>query len=292
MIRKDFRNALLVASTSAIAFVQPGCDGTAQTHYAGGPAMSLPVPTALQRTTLSKSAMSASLSVDGGSPQAMTISGNTASWSGARPDGEASYAVTISYSASGTETTLVTAQKSSSSGTVTFTEADFTYTDSDGDGYTNLRELEAGSGPRSSGSIPDDLDDNYEDNDSPGTAYDLSAFQNQWISLLSTGAGYLTENDTVDFFVIDLRTDTPATLTLEVLCNTDNMLGGIGYYDSDNEFYIESDPNKDYCDNDESDPLTWTVSDVQAERYYVLMSAFDENGNVIGVNGAYTLRWY
>ena len=271
-----------------------GCDGSAGTQYVEPEGIDVPVPVALARATLDKDNLRATLSINGAEPVQMSISGNQAIYSGPKPSGEATYEITIQFvNSSGGTTTLMTGRVTSSGSRVAFSERNYQYTHSDDDGYTNIRELEVGTDPFNTNEFPADLDDNYEENDSNGTAYDVSGLQNVWLDQnLSTFYGVLTTSDSYDVFKIDFSDGAPADLTLEAICNSEEMLVGIGYVDASGDFIVDSEASKNTCDQNTNDPLTWYVSNPQDTVYYIVaFGRIGDDGNITPVDAFYSFRW-
>ena len=180
----------LLKSTSYLLclLMLSACGNDIETSYVdnGTDTGSITLPRALLRaSTTVKNNLNVFLTVNGGERVEMSVNGDIATATVDQPSGSATYQVDVEYQsdASSAAVPIVTASKSSSSGTVNFTEADFVFQHSDTDTYTNLREVEAGSDPSSSDSRPGN--DNFEENETFATAYDLTAFDG--VDLLAPG---------------------------------------------------------------------------------------------------------
>jgi hypothetical protein len=250
------------------------------------------MPEALQRASFPDSGVvNAYITVDrasGGARQSMDISNGQASFSDDIADGSHSFLLEMDFVDSKT-INLIKAEKtvtvsSSSSTSISFTEKDFTYTNSDNDFYTNVREIEAGSDPFSSDSVPSSGDDNYEDNDTYPKAYDITALEgvlvnNKW----TTSYGILTPSDNIDLFKI--VNGTHKRLIAEVWIDPGVTSGfRVLSEDGTTEKKVGIASNIQELENDITS-ATLTVDSAENRNYYLVF--FSETS----ASGTYAMRW-
>ncbi len=260
---------------------------------------SIPIPQALQRATLpSDGRLTASLLVDDVPEVEMSVVGNT--WSATREisDGAHKISLNVTYESTGAASIIpvVTASKDitiSGPTNIEFTEQDYNYSHSDSDGYTNLREIEAGTDPSDANDFPSDFDDNYEDNDTKATAYDISFLKGIVLDRsLSTNLGVITTNDSIDYFKISL-TDT-TTFNVEFWFPAANQQfeldGAVVLLDSGGNPTFAGTVTKNEFINDEFGEVQnaiISVSNPKAGDYFIRIIAVEP-----GVNqGLYRIKW-
>ncbi len=283
---------------AVLLIVTSACSEGGGEYVISGDDGGMAMPQALQRATFPDSGtVSAFITVDrdqGGGRQAMTINGNTASFSGKVDAGTHDFFLEILYESAefSSPLTLVEAElenvtvSDSSATTINFTEANYQYIDSDGDAWTNVREIETGSNPTIRSEVPADRDDNYEDNDSTATAYDITGLRGIDINTnLSTGQGLITTSDPADFFKVTLPT-AASSITAEFLLTT-GTLGGLLYLNENNEFVAGTSREFDTGDPDNRN-FVWTFTNPEPRDYYLFTFTEDlENP----VPGAYFMKW-
>ncbi|MCB1755414.1 MAG: hypothetical protein KDJ38_07820 [Gammaproteobacteria bacterium] len=254
----------------------------------------IPLPQAMQRASFpSGGSVTASITIDpqnGGTAQAMTVSNSGLSFSGRVDDGEHEFLLELFYSSSSVERLrLVSASKTvivDGATDIQFRERDYEYENTDDDFYTNVREIEAGSDPRVTSSTPSDRDDNYEDNDSHGTAYDITGLRDILIySGISTSYGVITAEDSSDYFKMTLD-ENFSVFDVELFLDP-SLDVNLEYLDSNggNPTIIGEPVNVEVLENDVLHG-TVRVTNAQARDYYLNVFATEDD-----IEGTYALRW-
>ncbi len=309
--RELIKRATTVASPLLFLSLLSCSGGEEQSRFVQGTSDSkteVALPQAMQRASFpSNGTVSAFVTVDpnsGGTRKTMSISASTASFNTQVSAGEHEFLFELFYDSPSISQTvpLVTARKSitvAASGTTTlgFTEKDYTYLNSDAsdtDFYTNVREIEKGSDPFDSSSVPDDLDDNYEDNDTEGQAYDVNGLELTMLDgTSSTGQGFLVAEgsilDPVDFYSVDI-TSTKATLNFQYTGSNASTFGVIYYYNSSGAQVVA-----DVVTQVDTLVIRQTFNNPPQGKYYIAFITdedqdFDTTGDY--VNGGYAFQWW
>lgn len=257
----------------------------------------IPVPTALQRAKLPAGGnLSATLTVDGAANEFKqeNLSGDSVSFEIELEPGQHEFEFDISFESSSTDKiTFVTATKLvniSSGDTVVFEQRDYQYVDTDGDLYTNLREIETGSDPRVSSSIPNSGDDNYEDNDTFETAYDVTGVEGLHLWQLSTFNGLISSIDQVDIF--KFRPNDTRGFNVEFLAD-DDVLISIYIIDSNGELLSpprEVSEGFGTVDGEQFNKVTVRVTNAEIRDYYLYIEA--RSSVPSGFVGRYSIMWF
>lgn len=186
---------------------------------------SLPVPALIQRMSVpSGGSLSATVNIDGDVyPMKVSTANSSMSFSGKIDTGQKRVTVELFYESSEVSRIRLVSYSRihdiTNSTRIQLTEADFVYDNTDGDFYTNVAEIEAGSDPYSDADEPSPAvaDDNFEDNDTRATAYDVTPFENILLSSSNPMQLYypiITEQDPDDFFKMTFSETT--TIDFEV----------------------------------------------------------------------------
>jgi hypothetical protein len=149
-ISRHFVIKILIYLIAAVSLISCGSENDSNTGQQGDNVL-LQIPDSLLGNKVNRSNLSATITVDGGTPQTMSIDdlNDTATASlGSIPTGSHTFVIQFTYDYGGTILTVAEASKTitvaEGSNSLSFLATDYdTSFDTDNDGLTNLQELDA-----------------------------------------------------------------------------------------------------------------------------------------------------